>query len=387
MTVPFRQTIGIIGGGQLGKMLIEASRPLNFRNLVLESDPDCPASLVADEVLTGRLTDPASIHALAARADVLTYEIEHVGVETLLELEAGGMRIVPSPKVLQVIRDKGIQKQFYAERALPTTPYVFADAPADWIGAIASLRGERLVAKSRTGGYDGKGVDIFDRSALESGSYRPAFDAPVVIEEFVPDAVEIAVIVAADGNGNFRTWPAIQMEFHPVANLVEFLFMPSRVGEEVEKRARKIAEQVVQAFDSAGVFAVELLLDQAGDIWINETAPRPHNSGHHTIEACYTSQYEQLNRILAGLPLGDTELITPAAMINLLGPEGLSGDYVLQGAEAAMEIPGVYIHLYNKAQIKPFRKMGHVTVIGPDADTVHQRAREVSSLLHFAAAE
>lgn len=383
MSIPFRQTIGIIGGGQLGKMLIEASRPLNFRNLVLENDPACPASLVADEVITGQLTDPDSIRRLAERSDVLTYEIEHVGVETLLELESEGKRIVPSPRVLQVIRDKGIQKQFYADRHLPTTPFVFADGPSDWASAIATLRGDRLVAKSRTGGYDGKGVDVFERRALLDGSYQPAFATPVVIEEFVADAVELAVIVAADGLGNFRTWPSIQMEFHPVANLVEFLFMPSRVGDAVEANARRIAEQVVQSFDSAGVFAVELLLDPAGDIWINETAPRPHNSGHHTIEACYTSQYEQLNRILAGLPLGDTDLIVPAAMINLLGPEGQSGDYVLHGAAEAMDIPGVYIHLYNKAQIKPFRKMGHVTVIGPDADTVHQRARAVSRLLRF----
>lgn len=385
MTLPFRQTIGVLGGGQLGKMLIEASRPLNFHNLVLENDPDCPARTVADEVVTGKLTDPDAIRALAQRCDVLTFEIEHVGVETLIELEMEGKRIVPSPGVLQIIRDKGTQKQFYADRNLPTTPFVFVNAPEEWVGAIAGLRGERLVAKSRTGGYDGRGVDIFERSALMNGSYLPAFDTPVVIEEFVPDAVELAVIVAADGKGDYCTWPAIQMEFHPVANLVEFLFMPSRVGEDVEARARRIAEQVVQSFDSAGVFAVELLIDRAGDIWINETAPRPHNSGHHTIEACYTSQYEQLNRILAGLPLGDTSLIGPAAMINLLGPEGLSGRYALEGATQALSIPGVYIHLYNKALIKPFRKMGHVTVIGPDAETVQRRAREVRSCLRFVA--
>ncbi len=385
MSIPFRHTIGIIGGGQLGKMLIEASRPLNFRNLVLENDPYCPASLVADEVITGKLTNHDSILQLAGRSDVLTYEIEHVGVETLLGLEAEGKRIVPSPRVLQVIRDKGLQKQFYADRNLPTAPFVLADTPADWKAAIEPLSGEHLVAKSRTGGYDGKGVDIFRRSALLDGSYRPAFEGPTMIEEFVPDAVELAVIVASDGKGNFRTWPSIQMEFHPVANLVEFLFMPSRVRDELESKSRRIAEQVVQSFDSAGVFAVELLLDPAGGIWINETAPRPHNSGHHTIEACYTSQYEQLNRILAGLPLGDTDLIAPAAMINLLGPEGLSGEYQLEGAAEAMEIPGVYIHLYNKSEIKPFRKMGHVTVIGPDADAVHLRAREVSRLLKFTA--
>jgi len=385
MTLPFRQTIGVLGGGQLGKMLIEASRPLNFHNLVLENDPDCPARTVADEVVTGKLTDPDAIRALAQRCDVLTFEIEHVGVETLIELEMEGKRIVPSPGVLQIIRDKGTQKQFYADRNLPTTPFVFVNAPEEWVGAIAGLRGERLVAKSRTGGYDGRGVDIFERSALMNGSYLPAFETPVVIEEFVPDAVELAVIVAADGKGDYCTWPAIQMEFHPVANLVEFLFMPSRVGEDVEARARRIAEQVVQSFDSAGVFAVELLIDRAGDIWINETAPRPHNSGHHTIEACYTSQYEQLNRILAGLPLGDTSLIGPAAMINLLGPEGLSGRYALVGATQALSIPGVYIHLYNKALIKPFRKMGHVTVIGPDAETVQRRAREVRSCLRFVA--
>jgi 5-(carboxyamino)imidazole ribonucleotide synthase len=383
MTLPLKQTIGIIGGGQLGKMLIEASRPWNFRNIVLENDASCPAAAVADAVIIGRLDEAAKIRELAAQCDVLTYEIEHVGVDTLLELEAEGKTIIPAPGVLKIIGDKGLQKTFYRDHKLPTTPFVLVNEAAHWQQAIQVLRSEKLVAKLRTGGYDGRGVDVFSREHLATGNYQPAFDAPVVIEEFVEEATELAIIVACDREGNVCCWPAIQMEFHPVANLVEFLYMPADVDEHLEKLAGEIAMQAVKVFNSPGVFAVELLIDKEENVWINEIAPRPHNSGHHTIEACITSQYEQLNRILAGFPLGDTKLIAPAAMVNLLGPEVLEGSWQLAGAEEVLAIPGVYIHLYNKQTIKPFRKMGHVTVLGDSAGDVHRNARKVLSVLKF----
>ncbi len=383
VTFPYRGTIGIIGGGQLGKMLIEASRPWNVKNIVLEQDVACPAAAVADQVICGSLNDPAALRSLAANCDVLTFEIEHVGVETLLELEREGKRIIPSPKVLDIIRDKGRQKQCYYDHGLPTTSFRLVESPADWKAACTELPGTRLVAKCRTGGYDGRGVDIFSREALMDDSYRPAFEAPSLLEVFVEDALELAVIVARDEQGNTCTWPAIQMEFHPTANLVEFLFMPAEVPASLETKARNIAMDAVSALNGVGVFAVELLCNGDEEVWINETAPRPHNSGHHTIEACYTSQYEQLNRILCGLPLGDPSLIQPAAMINLLGPEGLEGDYRLSGADEALAISGVYIHLYNKSSIRAMRKMGHVTVMADHMEALKAKASKVRELLRF----
>jgi 5-(carboxyamino)imidazole ribonucleotide synthase len=380
---PIQGTIGVIGGGQLGKMLIEASRPWNLRSVVLEQDAHCPASLVADEVLCGSLNDPEALRSLAAACDVLTFEIEHVGVSTLLELEAAGKRIIPSPRVLHIISDKGLQKQCYYNHGLPTTNFRLADHPDAWKAACAELKGDRLVAKCRTGGYDGRGVDIFKREDLMNGSYQPAFETASLLEEFVEDALELAVIVARDEQGNCCTWPCIQMEFHPVANLVEFLFMPAEIDTALEQRARNLAVDAVQALDGVGVFAVELLCDKNQDVWINEIAPRPHNSGHHTIEACYTSQYEQLNRILCGLPLGDPSLIQPAAMINLLGPEGLEGAYKLQGTAEALSIPGVYIHLYNKSSIRAMRKMGHVTVMAENMEALKSKTLKVRALLQF----
>jgi 5-(carboxyamino)imidazole ribonucleotide synthase len=380
---PFRGTIGIIGGGQLGKMLIEASRPWNLKNIVLEQDTACPASAVADRVICGSLNDPEALRNLAAACDVLTFEIEHVGVETLLELEQEGKRIIPSPKVLDIIRDKGRQKQCYYDHGLPTTEFRLVNHPDEWKAACAELPGSRMVAKCRTGGYDGRGVDIFRREDLMNDSYSPAFDAPSLLEVFVEDALELAVIVARDEQGNTCTWPSIQMEFHPTANLVEYLFMPAEVPASLEKRARNLAMDAVSALNGVGVFAVELLCDRNEDVWINEIAPRPHNSGHHTIEACYTSQYEQLNRILCGLPLGDPSLIQPAAMINLLGPEDLEGAYRLDGANEALAIPGVYIHLYNKGSIRAMRKMGHVTVMAEHMDELKAKASKVRELLRF----
>jgi 5-(carboxyamino)imidazole ribonucleotide synthase len=380
---PFPGTIGIIGGGQLGKMLIEASRPWNIRNVVLEQDADCPASRVADRVICGSLNDPVALRKLAEVSDVLTFEIEHVGVETLLELEREGKRIIPSPRVLEIIRDKGRQKQCYQDHGLPTTAFRLVNSPAEWKDACTELPGDKLVAKSRTGGYDGRGVDIFRREALLDGSYSPAFEAPSLLEVFVEDALELAVIVARDEQGNTCTWAAIQMEFHPTANLVEFLYMPADISAHLEQRTRNLAVDAVAALNGVGVFAVELLCDRGGGVWINEIAPRPHNSGHHTIEACYTGQYEQLNRILCGLPLGDTSLIQPAAMINLLGPENLEGAYSLSGAEEVLQLPGVYIHLYNKSSIRAMRKMGHVTVLADSVAALKAKAGRVRELLRF----
>ncbi len=381
---PLRKKIGIIGGGQLGRMMIEETLRYNMPIYTLDV-AGSPCEGLSAKHITGSLMDPAAIRELAAISDVLTYEIEHIHVETLLELEAEGKEIIPSPRLLQIIQDKGLQKQFYDQHNLPTGAYRLVETEAEWLEAIEALGGDKLVAKTRTGGYDGKGVSIFNTAVLKQDISKRPFTGPALIEVFVPCQTELSVMVARDAHGNIETWPVVDMEFDPIANLVTFLNCPAQVSEAVAKRAQDIAHRTIEAFNGVGVFAVELLLGVDGHIYVNEVAPRPHNSGHHTIEACQTSQFEQLIRICAGMPLGSTELIQPGVMMNLLGGEGFSGHYRLQGLEEATVMPGVFIHLYGKTESKPKRKMGHVTVTATTHAEAHAKALKVQSLLSFVA--
>jgi 5-(carboxyamino)imidazole ribonucleotide synthase len=375
--------IGIIGGGQLGKMLIEAAQPLNVYCSILENDAHAPASRIADEQIVGKLTGHKKLRKLAGISDVLTYEIEHVGVDTLLELEEEGMVIIPSPRILEIIKDKGLQKQFYADNGIPTAPFILVDNEKEWQGALEKSGFEKFAAKSRTEGYDGKGVALCTTADILSGKTPIPFKEPAMLEQFVACKKELSVIVARDAEGNTVTYPLVEMEFDPVANLVEYLACPAQVSVDIAAAARTIALTTIEAMNGTGIFAVEMFLDYEDKIWVNEVAPRPHNSGHHTIEACYTSQYEQLLRILVGLPLGDASLIQPAVMINLLGAEGFSGKYRLQGIEEVMALPGVYIHLYNKKESRPMRKMGHVTILAPTLEEAKQKATFVKNTLTF----
>lgn len=374
-SLPSQQIIGVIGGGQLGKMLIESSRPWNFKYHILEASQTCPAGHLAEQVIEGSLQDDTKIRELAAQSDVLTYEIEHINTQTLLELEAEGKLIIPSPKALQIIQDKGLQKQFYSQNHIKTAPYYIVNEADDWQRALDNISGDKLAVKLCKGGYDGKGVALVSRSSIEEGNYP--FDQPSMVEKYIPNVKELAIIVAQDQQGNQDVFPEVEMFFNPTSNLVEFLFSPSTFKEEVIEEAKSLAMQVVKAFNTPGLFAVELFVDQNGQVWVNETAPRPHNSGHHTIEACYTSQYEQLNRILMGYPLGNTRLIQPAAMINLTGPEGFTGAYELENLDELLSTQGVYIHLYNKMESKPHRKMGHITVMADTLEELLIKAEEV----------
>jgi 5-(carboxyamino)imidazole ribonucleotide synthase len=383
MQADLNTRIGIIGGGQLGKMLIEAAQPLNIYCNILENDAHAPASRIADEQIVGKLTDGDKIRQLAAISDVLTYEIEHVGVDTLHQLEAEGKLIIPSPKILEIIKDKGLQKQFYADNSIPTAPFVLVDKPADWAEALNKAGFTKFAAKSRTDGYDGKGVALCTTADILSGNTPIPFDGPCMLEAFVECDKELSVIVARDREGNTTTFPLVEMEFDPIANLVEYLACPADVSGIIETEARRLATQTIEKMRGVGIFAVEMFLDKQGAVLVNEVAPRPHNSGHHTIEACYTSQYEQLLRILVGLPLGPTTLIQPAVMLNLLGADGFSGKYRLQGIEEVMAMPGVYIHLYNKKESRPMRKMGHVSIIANTLDEAKQKATFVKNTLTF----
>jgi 5-(carboxyamino)imidazole ribonucleotide synthase len=377
---PLRKKIGIIGGGQLGRMMIEESLRLNLSFNILDI-ADSPCAMLADKYIIGKLMDDTAIRQLAAISDVLTFEIEHINVETLLELEVEGKEIIPSPKVLQIIQDKGLQKQFFIENKIPTAPFQLIDQPTQWKEAAIALGGNKIVAKTRKDGYDGKGVKVVRTLDIENGEIP--FETKSIAEKLIPCVKELSVMVARDKSGNISTWPVVEMELDPIANLVTFLDCPANIDETTEKKAREIALHVIEHLKSAGVYAVEMFLTAEGEILVNEIAPRPHNSGHHTIEACYTSQFEQLVRILAGIPLGDTSLIQPAVMMNLLGAPDFSGSYRLQGLEECSEIPGVYIHLYGKKESKPMRKMGHVTVMAPTLSEAKSNALMVHQKLIF----
>lgn len=379
MKLPLEKTIGIIGGGQLGKMLIEASRPLNFNYHILENDAHCPAAHLAHKVIVGKLTDADKIKELANTSDVLTFEIESINADVLEELEEQGKLIIPSPKALKIIQDKGVQKQFYSQHQIKTAPYYVVNNKEDWAIALSNISGDKLAVKLCKGGYDGKGVALVKRSELEKGNFP--FDAPCMVEKYIPNVKEIAIIVAQDQQGNRMLFPEVEMFFNPTSNLVEFLFSPSTFDAEVIKEAKSLALKVIEGFNTPGLFAVELFVDQNSQVWVNETAPRPHNSGHHTIEGCYTSQYEQLNRILAGYPLGDTSLIQPSAMINITGPNGFVGAYKLDNLDELLKTTGVYVHLYKKAESKPNRKLGHVTVLGDNLDSLLAKAEKVKSMI------
>lgn len=374
--LPSKKTIGIIGGGQLGKMLIEAGKPWNIKYAILETE-NAPAADISDQHILGDLQDAEKIHELASISDVLTYEIEHINIEALHELEAAGKKIIPSPKILEIIQDKGLQKLFFKHHNIPTTDFELAENQTEWADKLIKLRGEKVAAKLRKGGYDGKGVELVNKQSLINSYNLIPFSEPVVLEEFVENAIELAVIVARNENGEMTTFPTVEMEFDPKANLVEYLFSPANIDNQIEDKARRIAMECIFKMQGVGVFAVEMFLDKESNIFVNEIAPRPHNSGHHTIEACYTSQYEQLNRILLGMPLGNTDLVKPAAMINLLGFEGVKGPYEITGLDKILELKGVYIHLYNKSETKFKRKMGHITLLGDDMDEIRLKVSEV----------
>ncbi|MBC7425113.1 MAG: 5-(carboxyamino)imidazole ribonucleotide synthase [Bacteroidia bacterium] len=378
--LPYKGTIGIIGGGQLGKMLIESSRPWNIDYAILDLD-DAPAKHLAKHFIYGSLTDGFRIEQLSEISDVMTYEIEHIDVKTLLELEEAGKVIIPSPKILEIIQDKGLQKLFYRLHKVPTLNFELVDEPSQLKEKLALLNGKMVAVKSRTDGYDGKGVALLSFADLMGERVPFPFAGPVLLEEFAENAIELSVIVARDAKGNVKTYPTCEMQFDPKANLVEYLFAPASIDEKTDQKAQNIAIDVINKLHGVGVFAVELFLDEKGDVYVNEIAPRPHNSGHHTIEACYTSQYEQLNRILLGMPLGDTSLIQPAAMLNLLGAEGVSGKYEITGLDEILSIPGVYIHLYNKAETRPKRKMGHITIMAPTIEEVKVNASKVKAAI------
>lgn len=380
------KTIGILGGGQLGKMLFEAGSPLNLKYVFLEKSADCPARLVNQNQVIGDLKDGKKINELAVKADVISYEIEHVNTNALLALEADGKLVLPKPSVLQTIQDKGLQKLFYTNNNVETLAYALCtnETLAEEVNKWAD---DTFVLKHRTGGYDGKGVQVLTKESfiklVAENSNSLKCDTGFVIEKFLDNVTEVSVIVAIGQSGDCIAYEPCEMVFDPKSNLMDYLIAPSHLAEAIQQNCKDIALQVVKSFNSAGLFAVELFVDEQNAVFVNEIAPRPHNSGHHTIESCVTSQYEQLNRILLGLPLGDTRLINAAITCNIVGPPDVNGAYYIANLNEILTIPGVYIHMYGKTTTSPFRKLGHFTVIDEERSTAIDKMKRVKELLQL----
>ena len=362
--------LGIIGGGQLARMIVPEAARLGCETTVLDPTPESPGGVLAHRQIVGGLDDGLALRALVEASDVTTFEIETVDTQILLELEAAGHRIVPSPALLAVVQDKLLQKERLHAAGIPSPPFRALDAPD--ARSLADF-GLPLVQKARRGGYDGRGVAVFKDVVVE----ERVLPVPSLVERFVDHRCELAVLVARDSAGEVRAWPAVEMVFDERANVLDLLLAPARIDAREAEEARRVAVAAVEALDGVGVFGVELFLTRGGAVLVNEIAPRPHNSGHWTIEACRTNQFEQHVRAVVGLPLGEPLQHSAAAMVNLLGAADARGGVALEGLDEALRQPGVALHLYGKREVRPFRKMGHVTVTAEDRDTAMARARAV----------
>ncbi len=367
------EKLGILGGGQLGRMLIQSAIDLNLPVAVLDPDAGAPCAALA-EFHHGKLTDYDTVVGFGRACDLVTIEIENVNTEALKALASSGKKVFPQPQVIELIQDKRKQKQFFLERDIPTAEFMLTESAADVRKQRAFLPAVNKLGRE---GYDGRGVQVLRTEAdLEN-----AFDAPGLLEKFVDFDREIAVIVARSGSGEVAAYPAVEMAFHPQQNLVEYLFAPAALTHPIAAEAERVARKVIGELQMTGLLAVEMFVTRDGKVLVNEIAPRPHNSGHHTIEANVTSQYQQHLRAILGLPLGSTGTLVSAAMVNLLGAPGFTGPARYAGLEEVLGIAGVNVHLYGKKLTKPFRKMGHVTIIDPDMDSLKKKATFVKDTL------
>ena len=364
--------ITILGGGQLGKMLCLAASPLDIPIYVLDEKSDFPAAKLCEKFIEGNFKDFNDVYNAGNQADIITIEIEHVNTAALHQLQKEGKTVHPAPEKLDLIKDKGLQKLFYIEHNLPTSNFaLFDDEKAIREGLKNGQIKFPFVQKTREAGYDGKGVAVI-RSAADLE--KKLLEGASLIEELVEIEKELAVVVCRNENGEVAVYDAVEMEFNPDANLVEFLFAPANISNIIAAEAEELAIKVIEAFEICGLLAVELFLTKDNTLLINEVAPRPHNSGHHTIDAAETSQFEQHLRGIMNFPLGSTRLKSPAVMLNLLGEPDFVGDVHYEGLEQCLATEGVHVHLYGKKQTKPFRKMGHVTVTADTLEAAKKKA-------------
>ena len=370
--------LGIIAGGQLGKMLIQEASKWDLVTYVLDNDENCPAKSIASFYIKGSNIDFDSVYQFGKMVDILTFEIENVNIEALKKLKSEGLRIAPDPDILKLIQDKGLQKEFYKNNGIPTSAFKIYESKATILNGID--KGEinlPFVQKLTKGGYDGHGVTVVN----SKNDLTKLLSGVSVIEEKVEIEKEISVIVARNRKGEIKSFPVVEMYFDPIANLVDELICPASITVEQSEKAVNIASEIIELLNMEGLLAVEFFIDSKGEVIVNEVAPRPHNSGHHTIESIITSQFEQHLRAILNLPLGSTKIKLPSVMINILGADGYEGPVIYEGLSESLAIDGVKIHLYGKKITKPNRKMGHVTIMSSSINCALKKADKVKQLI------
>jgi 5-(carboxyamino)imidazole ribonucleotide synthase len=369
---------GILGGGQLGRMLLQAAANYPVETYVLENDTNCPSAHLCHHFTKGDIKDYDTVYQFGKNLDVITIEIEAVNVEALEKLESEGVQVIPSPSSLKTIKNKITQKQFYQTNQIPTADFVITQNKKQLQVLIPFLP---AVHKLAEGGYDGKGVEVLK----EEKDISRGFDAPAVLEKMIHISKEISIIVAISQTDEITLYPPAEMVFDPVLNLLDYQISPARLEEKVFFKAEAIAIKAVKQLMSAGLFAVELLVDHEGEVYVNEIAPRVHNSGHHSIEGNYSSQFDMLWRILLGYPLGCAKPVHTSVLVNIIGAEGHSGEAVYLGLEQVLKIENAFIHLYGKSQTKSGRKMGHITLLGDDVSELVFKAHRIKNMLKVVA--
>src|SRR5690554_1608469 len=368
--------LGILGGGQLGKMMLYDTRKFDIQTYVLDPSDEAPCKISCDKFVQGSLLDFDTVYNFGKQVDVLTFEIELVNVNALKKLEQEGIKVFPSSKTLQIIQNKGKQKQFYKDNNLPTSDFQLFESLEELKTQNSKLK-TPFVWKSTEFGYDGNGVKVIRKT----GDLDGLPEGECIAEQLVDFKNELAVIVARNPSGEIKTYPVVEMEFHPEANQVEYVICPARIDAVVAQKAREVALKVSEQFKHVGLLAVEMFQTQDNEILINEVAPRPHNSGHYSIEASFTSQFEQHLRAILDLPLGNTDSKVAGVMVNLVGAEGYSGNVVYENIEKILALDGVTPHVYGKKQTRPFRKMGHVTITNQDIQKARKIAEEVKNMI------
>jgi 5-(carboxyamino)imidazole ribonucleotide synthase len=366
--------VGILGGGQLGRMLLQAAANYPVETFVMENDSECPSAHLCDHFTKGNITNFDDVYNFGKGLDAITIEIESVNEAALEKLESEGVKVYPKPSALKTIKDKILQKQFYKENGIASSDFVITKDLTELQQHIDFLP---AVHKIGMGGYDGRGVQVI----RTKDDITKGFDAPSVLEKMVVIKKELAVIVAVNDKGETATYNCVDMVVDPELNLLDYQISPADVSEEIEKKAAAIAQQVVTKLKSPGIFAVELFVDEQDEVFVNETAPRVHNSGHHSIEANYSSQFDMLWRVMLGYPLGNTAHILPAAIVNLLGAEGYTGPAHYDGLDEVLKSNNVFVHIYGKKETKPGRKMGHITFLHKDKNELLKKAAEIKKVL------
>jgi len=366
--------LGVLGGGQLGKMLLTETQKFDIYTVILDSSADAPCAQICNEFHQGSLMDFDTVYNFGKQVDLLTIEIEHVNIDALIKLEAEGLEIYPQPSVLQIIQHKGKQKDFFVKKNIPTSPHKRFET-------LEELKNSSLhfpfVWKSAQFGYDGTGVKI----VKNENDLNTLTDTDCIVEDLIPFKNELAVIVARNKSGEIKTYPVVEMEFHPEANQVEYVICPARISDGVAQKAKEVALKVATSFEHIGLLAVEMFQTEDDEIIVNEVAPRTHNSGHYSIEASFTSQFEQHVRSILNLPLGNTDSKVAGIMVNLVGEEGFSGNVVYENINEILKMDGVTPHIYGKKETRPFRKMGHVTIVNNDLTEARKIAEKVKNTI------